>query len=79
MRTPDEIAAWLRERPWYGQFVKNMLGDGFCTDAASGRYGMDTVSRAFIWHHTPEGFGCWQRRSQELQEFLLGDAVEGHI
>ena len=45
-RVSDIAAAWLKEQPWYGQFLDNMLNrGGLCTDADDGRYGKDTIRR----------------------------------
>lgn len=71
-RVSDIAAAWLKEQPWYGQFLDNMLNrGGLCTDADDGRYGKDTIRRAFVWKDTPEGFDFWERRSLELEKHLL--------
>lgn len=76
MKSHNEIAQWLKEQPWFGQFEQNIISDGHCPDAMTGCHGETTIANAFIWKSTPEGFDFWYKRTLELKTFCTTDNEE---
>ena len=62
MKTPEEIREWLQKQKWYPQFVdnlKNQRESAPYEHILCGILKERTISSAFRWGFTPEGFYFW--------------------
>lgn len=70
MKSAEEIEKFLKNRPWFEKFKKNVeRGDVSGDDSSKilqGYYFDDTIRAAFCWEFTPEGFNYWRKRNEQF-------------
>ena len=63
MKTAEQIREWLRDKPWYEQYKMNLFREKDSSmesrECLSGQSGLHTISKAFCWGTTEEGFDFW--------------------
>lgn len=81
MRTEQEINKWLKSRPWFSNFKRNLEEysnrHGFknaVRNCLTGKDGYNTISMAFMWEGTPEGRDYWVRRNVEFRQWFDNEA-----
>lgn len=70
-RTPKEIRRWFRSNLWYREFLHHAWFGRTSLKTAiaviSGRYGIDTLTAAFTWDNTLQGYGIWSVRNNDFK------------
>ena len=63
MKTQEQIKEWLERQPWYENYRTNLLRESDSSfesrECLSGYAGLLTISKAFCWGTTEEGFDFW--------------------
>ena len=72
MKTREEISKWLKDKPWYEKFKKNIIENEF--SILNGCEGGNTIVGAFTWCYSDEGYRFWQDINNEFIEWLYGDS-----
>lgn len=73
MKTPEQIKAYFEAQPWYPTFVAHTVAYHSSIDTAKilrGDYGYSTLSSAFEWTKTPEGYSEWDRRNRNFRNWF---------
>ena len=77
MKSAKEIEKWLKRRWWYEKFKENVenmnRGGKASAEILGGHYGDATVTGAFCWEFTPEGFHWWYRRNMQFLRWYLSN------
>lgn len=55
MKTPEQIKEWLQKQEWYPLYKSNAGKE------PGGRLGSRTISSAFYWKETPQGYAFWSK------------------
>lgn len=75
MKSSEEIAGWLKDKPWYKNFKKNIRKAGELV--LNGEKGLSTIVGAFVWSDTKEGSQFWRKVEQEFVEWYgQGSSIE---
>lgn len=75
MRTKEQIKNWLKEQPWYADYIFNCvrrainLNDTIkqLEERLDGKLGIDTINKAFLWAETPQGHSFWMKINDEFK------------
>lgn len=74
MKTPQQIAQWLKAQKFYGKFVTNYKRQAQCRpdiDVYLKRISPDSIiSCAFVWHDTQEGNVYWYSINNKYKKWL---------
>lgn len=70
MKTPEQIKEWLEKQKWYESFKqqaeKNLGITPELDETLNGIDGILTISAAFDWQRSEEGFSFWERINKDF-------------
>lgn len=70
MKTQEQIKEWLEIQPWYEQYKTNLFRQSDSSlesrECLSGQAGLLTISKAFCWGTTEEGFDFWNEVDEKF-------------
>ena len=74
MKTQEQIKEWLERQPWYEQYKTNLLQESDSSlelrECLLGQAGLLTISKAFCWGTTEEGFDFWNDVDSKFTKWL---------
>lgn len=74
MKTPEQIKEWLERQPWYEQYKTNLFQQSDSSlesrECLSGQAGLHTISGAFCWQITEEGFDFWNDVDRKFMDWF---------
>ena len=78
MKTKEQIARWLGKQPWFSTFSRRAF-EGDCPMGVNavlclhGHYLERTITDAFFWWQTPEGYIYWEHINNEFIRWFDND------
>lgn len=74
MKTQEQIKEWLERQPWYEQYKTNLFQQSDSSLESrkylSGQAGFHTISKAFCWGTTEEGFDFWNEVDEKFTDWF---------
>ena len=74
MKTPEQIKEWLEGQPWYEQYKTNLFRQNDSSKESLefllGNAGLTTISKAFCWGTTEEGFDFWNEVDEKFTDWF---------
>lgn len=76
MKTQKQIKEWLEKQTWYEQYKTNLFRESDSSlesmEHLLGRAGLLTISKAFCWGMTEEGFDFWNEVDEKFTDWFEG-------
>lgn len=74
MKTSEQIKEWLERQLWYEQYKTNLFWENDSSLVSrkylSGDEGGLTISKAFYWRDTEEGFDFWNDVNKKFVDWF---------
>lgn len=81
MKSSNEISQWLTSQKWFEQLSCNIdrekRGSIFREAILNGNSGMCTISSAFVWTFTPEGYDYWLDIDRQFIQWFMNQPKLG--
>lgn len=74
MKTEKQISEWLKDKPWYNDFILNIESAGNSDiGIVNGSLLRETIGKAFTWHKTSQGDTFWDAIDKEFIDWYDKD------